>query len=184
MVCSWLNGVKLAFSVFELPQKVQISGQGLTGPALRPGTCISHILPPGGHAESAVIPDRGLTPPPTPPLWRARLPTIGWSHGAGVQDRQLATGGSDGDLCFWDLERPQQPLHSAEAHVGIVNCIDGAGCKVRQQTHAPCHADCRVDKIPIPKCTAGNISEQYQEQGNVGSEFISAFELFTRFQAC
>lgn len=34
--------------------------------------------------------------------------------------------------------------------MGIVNCIDGAGCKVRLQSHAPCHADCQVDMIPVP----------------------------------
>lgn len=56
------------------------------------------------------------------------IPKLGWR--AALEDRQLATGGHDGRLSLWDLQRPEQPLASMCAHSGIVNAIDGAGSKV------------------------------------------------------
>mmetsp|Transcript_42043 Transcript_42043/g.131716 ORF Transcript_42043/g.131716 Transcript_42043/m.131716 type:complete len:322 (-) Transcript_42043:22-987(-) len=44
-----------------------------------------------------------------------------------IEDRHVACGDFAGQLNIWDLERPEVNLFSAQAHAGIVNCIDGIG---------------------------------------------------------
>ena len=61
------------------------------------------------------------------------------AHDAGPLERQLITGGHDGKLSMWDLDRPQEPLATMMAHEGIVNGIDGAGSKVSEHhVFRPC----------------------------------------------
>lgn len=48
-----------------------------------------------------------------------------------ISDPQLATGGFDGKLQLWDLEKPKTPVWDAQAHASIVNGIDGFGGQVR-----------------------------------------------------
>eukprot|EP00049_Salpingoeca_infusionum_P005244 m.90163 g.90163 ORF g.90163 m.90163 type:complete len:353 (-) comp12908_c0_seq2:192-1250(-) len=43
------------------------------------------------------------------------------------EERNLATGGFDGALHVWDLERLDAPLYTAKQHQGLINCIDGIG---------------------------------------------------------
>jgi len=43
------------------------------------------------------------------------------------EERRLATGGMNGSLCVWDLERMAAPIYNVRAHEDIVHSIDGCG---------------------------------------------------------
>ncbi|KAG8457590.1 hypothetical protein KFE25_003744 [Diacronema lutheri] len=44
-----------------------------------------------------------------------------------LADRRLATGDFTGKLHVWDLEALSTPVFSAQAHTGLLNCMDGVG---------------------------------------------------------
>lgn len=44
-----------------------------------------------------------------------------------LEERHLATGDYAGRLSMWDLERPEKPVYSVQAHKQIVNAMDGCG---------------------------------------------------------
>ena len=47
-----------------------------------------------------------------------------------LAERHLATADFGGALQTWDLERMSQPLFKAQAHAGIINCMDATGGQV------------------------------------------------------
>ncbi|KAJ1620652.1 WD40-repeat-containing domain protein [Pavlovales sp. CCMP2436] len=44
-----------------------------------------------------------------------------------LAERRLATGDFTGKLNIWDLENLAAPVFAAQAHAGLLNCIDGVG---------------------------------------------------------
>jgi len=44
-----------------------------------------------------------------------------------IHQRYFATGDFKGKLAIWNLESPDIPVFSADAHKEIINCIDGVG---------------------------------------------------------